>query len=137
MAELLVSADGEAEIVAELNARMPAAGFPNAKASTRVPASRPSEFIRVVATGGAERDLVTDEALFVIEGFATTEGRAQRMCAFGLAVLQAAGRAGRIGSATAYGVRVVGLPANLPMPSVPDRYRYTATISVALRKATV
>lgn len=137
MAELLVPADGEAEIVAELNARMPAAGFPDAKAATRVPGSRPAEFLRVVATGGAERDLVTDEPLFVLEGFATTEGRAWRLCSFALAVLQVAGRAGRIGSATTYGVRVVGLPANLPMPSVPDRYRYTATISVALRKTTV
>ncbi|MFF2631959.1 hypothetical protein ACFVR6_03660 [Microbacterium sp. NPDC058021] len=137
MAELLVPEDGEPELVAELNTRLPDAGFPDAKAGTRVPAPRPAEFLRVVATGGAERDLVTDEPLYVVEGFATTEGGAQRLCAFGVAVLQAAGREGRIGGATAYGVRVVALPANLPMPSVPDRYRYTATISVALRKTTV
>lgn len=137
MAELLVPADAEVEVVAELNERMPDHNFPAMDAGTRIPGDRPGEFIRVIVTGGAERDLVTDEPILVIEAFAETETRAARGCSYAVACIQAAAREGRVGNAVCHSARVVSLPANLPMPSVPDRFRFTATLSVALRRASV
>ncbi len=131
MAEVLVPADDEVAVVAELNARM------DAPAGTRIPLPRPPEFVRVVSAGGVERDLVSDTFTLAVEGFAATETAAQRLCAFAIAYLQSAGRSGILGGITCYGVGVTALPANLPMPSVPDRYRFTATITVSLRRASV
>jgi len=128
VAELLVPADDEVAAVDELNARMPV------PVGTRVPNPKPPEFGRIVATGGAERDLVTDGATLALEGFAETETRARRICAEMIAHLQAAGRAGTVGGVACYGVRAVSLPANLPMPSVPTHYRFTATVSADLRR---
>ncbi|UGS26324.1 hypothetical protein K8F61_17110 [Microbacterium resistens] len=128
MAEVLIPADDEVAVVRELSARM------TAQIGTRVPSRRPAEFGRVVSAGGTARDLVTDSFTLALEGFATTETRARRLCAEMIAHLQAAGRAGSVGGVTCYGVRAPSLPANLPMPSVPDRFRFTATVSVDLRR---
>lgn len=129
MTEVLVPADDEVALVDELQARM---GVP---VGTRIPDPRPREFVRVVSTGGAPRDLVTDSPTLVVEGFAVTESRARRLCALAVAYAEAAGRAGSMGGVPCYGVRVAGLPANLPMPSVPDRFRFTATIAADLRRS--
>lgn len=136
MAELLVPADVEVAAVAELNTRMPPAGYA-AKWGTRIPNPRTPEFGRVLVVGGTERDLVTDTHTLLVEGWAETETTAQRMCAFGVAVLQAAARDGSIGNVPCYRVRVASLPQNLPDPTVPDRFRFTATVSVDLRRSTV
>lgn len=130
MAELLIPSDDELAAVTELRARMPV------EIGTKVPRPRPSEFGRVVSVGGTQRDLVTDSPTLTLEGFAETETRARRISAEMIAHLQAAGRAGRVGGIPCYGVRVASLPANLPLPSVPDRQRYTATVSIDLRRAT-
>ncbi|MGO3649351.1 hypothetical protein [Agrococcus casei] len=130
MAELLIPTDDEAMAVAELSDRM------DVHMGTRVPNPLPEEFGRIVSTGGAGRDLVTDSPTLALEGFATTETRARRISAEMIAHLQAAGRAGSLGGAPCYGVRVVALPANLPMPSVPTRYRFTATVTADLRRTT-
>lgn len=125
---LLIPVDDEVAAVAELNARM------DVPFGTRIPNERPAEFGRVISTGGASRDLVTDSPTLTLEGFATSEARAQRICAEMIAHLQAAGRAGYIGDVPCYGVRVNSLPANLPMPSVPDRFRFTASVTADLRR---
>jgi len=135
MPETLVPADPEAQAVAELNDRMSDLGFPNAHAGTAIPNPRPSEFIRITSAGGAERDLVTDSPQMFIEAFAETEARAQRICAFAIAALQAAGRAGRMGSTPCYRVGVLSFPANLPLSTVPGWFRYRATISADLRRS--
>lgn len=131
MTEVLISADDEVAVVTELNARM------TVKWGTKIPNPRIAEFGRVVSVGGSDRDLVTDSATLTIEGFATGETRAREVCALGVAHLQAAARDGVVGGVPCYGVRAVSRPANLPMPSVPDRFRFTATVSVDLRKVTV
>lgn len=131
MAELLIGVDVEAAVIAELNTRMALTPYP-VSAGTKI--KDDPEFIRVLAAGGPERDLVTDERTVTIEGWSTQEARAERICAFAIGVLQAAARDGRIGPATGYRVQVFGLPVNLPHPDVPSKYRYTATISVDLRK---
>lgn len=137
MVEYLVTADTEPAVVAEIEARWAALDATPVPMGTRIPTPRPAEFGRVLATGGGERDMVTDEATVVLEGWATSETRAQRICAFMVAAVQAAGRAGKIGDVPCYRVRVASLPANLPMPSIADRFRFTATVSVDLRKVTV
>jgi hypothetical protein len=136
--ELLIPSDVEVAVVTELNARMPDRDFPGAW-GTRIPNDRAerSEFGRVLAAGGSERDLVTDSPTVVIEAFSDREGRAQRMCAVAVAVVQAAVRGGALGGVTAYRARVMSLPQNLPMLSVPGRFRFTATLSVDLRRSSV
>lgn len=129
MEELLIPADDEVALVDELTART------GLHWGTRIPNPLPSEFGRVVSTGGAARDLVTDSPTLTIEAFAESEGRARRICAEALAHLQAAARGGRVGDAVCYRVGVASLPANLPMPSVPGRFRYTATVSADLRRS--
>lgn len=129
MAELLVPADDEKAAVTELSARM------TEHMGTRIPPNPiPEEFGRVVSTGGSGRDLVTDSATLALEGFALTEDRARRIAAEMIAHLQAAGRAGSLGGIPCYGVTVVALPANLPLPSVPTRFRFTAMVTADLRR---
>ncbi|WAC65182.1 hypothetical protein OVA14_07215 [Agrococcus sp. SL85] len=133
MAETLVPVDVEVEAIAELKARMPALGFPGFGYGTRLSAG---DHIRVNAMGGVTRDLVTDRPTIRLEVFSASEGTAQRACAFAVAALQAAGRDGRIGDAVCYGVDVAALPQNLPHPQVPDRFRFFATLTASLRRAT-
>ena len=128
MAEVLIPADGEVALVDALSAAVPV------HIGTSLPSPRPAEFGRVVGVGGVARDLVSDSATLTVEAFADTEGGAFRLCALLVAHAQAAGRSGRLGDVTCYGVDVVALPANLPMPTVPDRYRFTATITAHLRR---
>lgn len=131
MVEVLIPPDDEAAVVTELRARL------DVPVGTSIPNPRPVEFGRVVSTGGSSRDLVSDSPTLVLEGFAETETRAQRLCAEMIAHLQSAGRAGSVGGITCYGVVVAALPANLPMPSVPDRARYTATVTADLRRGSL
>lgn len=136
-AETLVPADAPLAVLTELNSRRIGSDYEDAKAGTLIPNPRATEWIRVLSTGGAERDLVSDDHLIVVEAFSASETRSQRLCAFAIAWLQSAARDGSVGLVTCYGVRVVGLPQNLPMPSVPDRVRHTATVTVSLRRAAV
>ena len=89
-----------------------------------------------MAAGGTERDMITDRFTVTLEGWSTSEGEARRICAHGIAYLQQAAREKHVGSSTCYGVDVFGLPANLPFPGIPDRYRFTATVSIDLRRST-
>ncbi len=128
MAEVLVPADDEAALVRELTARL------EQRVGTSIPIPRPREFLRVLNVGGTGRDLVSDSPMLTIEGFAATEDRARQLCALAVAHAEAAARAGSLGGITCYGLRIVGSPANLPMQSVPDRHRYSATIQTDLRR---
>lgn len=137
MAETLLPVDVEVAARDELLARMPGHGFDGLVVATRIPAPRPAEFVRVVAMGGGQRDAVTDSPTVRVEAYAGTEGRAQRICAFSLASLQAAARAGRLGGAVCYGASVAALPQNLPNPQVTDRFRFFTTLSLDVRRVKV
>lgn len=136
-AETLVPADAPLAVLTEINERSVGSDYADAHAGTLIPNPRPAEWFRILSTGGSERDVISDDHLIVVEAFSASETRSQRLCAFAVAWLQSAARDGNVGAVTCYGVRVVGLPQNLPMPSVPDRVRHTATISVALRRVAV
>ncbi|VXC30705.1 conserved hypothetical protein [Microbacterium sp. 8M] len=141
--ELLIPTDAEVAALDELSEALPVHGFPGiTKAAqtlgTKIPTSttKPDEFGRVVGVGGAGRDLVTDSPLLTLEAFAKKEQRARDLCALMVAIIERAARAGTLGGAVIYAARIVGLPANLPHPQVPDRFRFTATVSVDLRRTT-
>jgi len=139
MAELLMPADPEVVSIAELHAGLIGSRFAAAAVGTKLPTStpKPDWFVRLTAGGGVGRDLVTDAATLVVDGFAVREQDARDLTALCVAILERAGRAGSLGGATCYGVEVAGLPANLPHPTVTTHFRFTATVSAALRRATV
>lgn len=142
--DLLVPADAEVAALAELSTELSAHGFAGvARAAgtlgTKLPTvtPKPAEFGRVLATGGVPRDLVTDSATLVLEGYAVKEQRARDLCALMLAIVERAARAGSLGGVTVYRVASASLPANLPHPQVPTHFRFTATISADLRRSSV
>lgn len=142
--ELLIPADAEVVGLAELSAILPAHGFPglttaDGTVGTKLPtaAPKPAEFARLFTSGGQPRDLVTDSPTLVVEGYAVKEQRARDLCALMVAIIEAAGRSGALGASTIYRARAVSLPANLPHPQVPTHFRYTAMISVDLRRSSV
>lgn len=137
MSELIRFEDAEEAIYTELNTYLPSAGETGVNASTKIPKIRPPKFIRVIVTGGDERDFLTDSPTVVIECFALLESQAADLAAVARAILSRAGRNGSMGAVTCYGVRVAGRPVNLPMETVPDRFRYTFTISADLRGSAV
>lgn len=136
MPVLLIPADGELAAITALDQGLAGTPFADAPAATQIPDSpKPARFVRVVSAGGSQRDLVTDEATLVVDAFAVDEVDARDLAAYCVAVLQRAGWVGRLGDVVCYGVDVGGIPANLPHPDVPDRYRYTVTATAALRRA--
>lgn len=141
--ELLIPTDLEVAALEELSSRLPENGFPGVTTGagglgTKLPTTspKPPEFGRLFTTGGVPRDLVTDSPTLSVEGYAVKEQRARDLCAFMIAIIEAAGRAGRLGFATAYQAFAMSLPSNLPHPQVPDRFRFTSLISVDLRRTT-
>lgn len=138
-AEILVLPDAEAACIDELRVRLDAnPDLTGIAAATRIPKPRPNEFYRITRVGGVRRDIVNDLHTLLVEGWALTETRAAHLCSMGVAYLEAAGRDGMVGDVVCSGrFDIFALPANLPDPSVPDRYRYTATISVTLRRVAV
>lgn len=137
MAEFIVFPDVEIAVVAELMAKLPTLGEDDMTVSPRMPKTRPAKFVRVVVTGGSERDMLTDSPLVTVEAFASLEGEAERLAARCRAIISASPRAGSLGGVTCYGVRIAGRPVNLPMETVPDRFRYTFTFSADLRGSAV
>lgn len=144
MSELLIPADVELAAITELSSGYPANGFSGLTVAaktvgTKIPTAtpRPADWVRVLAAGGPQVDLVADSMTLVLEGWSTSEGRAQQIAAFGIAILQAAGRDGFVGGVPCRRVDVAALPQKLPDPTVTTHARFTAMISVVLRRATV
>lgn len=144
MTEVLAPADTELAVITELSAGFDAHGFPGLNVDdltvgTVVPSTdpRPEEFVRVLAVGGPRMDLAYDRATIVLEASSIKEGTAREVCALGVALLEAAGREGSMGGIPCRKVRVVSLPATLPDPRVTSHARYTATLSIDLRRSLV
>lgn len=110
--------------------------FPN-QVGTSLPKTMPAFFIRVVAVGGFERDLVSDEWLITLEVFAGRETIAINGANRAIAILQAAKRSGKLGNEVCYGMRVATLPQNYALPSVPGHKRYLTTLAPTLRRRVV
>jgi len=136
MTETLVPALVEADVVAEMSARLPALGFSGAIATT-ISDPRPTEFIRTYSVGGVPDDIAADAATLVVEAYANKRARAERICANAVAALQAAARDGFMNGTPCRRVDIWSLPASLPDPDVTDRIRYSSTVSVVLRRTAV
>ena len=142
--EVLIPADVESAALAELSAKLGVHGWPgltaaNGRVGTKLPTglTKPESFVRLYTVGGGSRDLVSDSPTLVVEGWHSKEQGARDLCAMSVALIESAGRAGSLGGVTCYGVAVASLPANLPYPSMPDRFRFTATLSVSLRRSSL
>ncbi|QDH92390.1 tail terminator [Microbacterium phage Celaena] len=130
MAQLLTPVDVEQAIIDELSGLY--------TVGTSIPETKPNIFLRVLAAGGAELNLVQDEPLVTIEAFSLRESTARGALDSALARLQLAVKQnGRIGDAVVSRIRFVGLPQNYPLPSVPTHKRYITTIAPAVRRAVV
>lgn len=129
--EILETPDAEQAILDELET-----WYPN-QVGTSLPAVIPSTFIRVLSVGGNERNLVTDDPLLTIEVFNGRESVARNVSARVIAIIQAAGRAGKLGNEVCYGVRIATLPQNYALPSVQTHKRYISTIAPSFRRRAV
>jgi hypothetical protein len=107
-------------------------GFADVPAESGIPNPRPPRHVRTFVTGGVEIDLVTEEALVVVESFAETETAAAELARINDAFLKRAGRDGWLGSTPCRSVRSVSRPQNLPDPLYAG-IRYTATYAIRLR----
>lgn len=119
VAEIITFPDVESLIVDILNAEFTARGETSLRAHTRVPSTRPSEFVKVISGGGLDETKVSEAALVTIEGWAKTEGRAFTICELARAIL-------RSQDGDIRGVRGFSYPQNLPDP-VSNQVRYTST----------
>jgi hypothetical protein len=125
--DALVPSDAEQAVIDEL--------YHYFAIGTSIPDPKPDLFLRVLAVGGAELNLVQDEPLITLEAFGIRETIARDALAEALARLkQAVLSRGMIGSVPATKLRIVGLPQNYPLPSVPSHRRYMTTIAPALRR---
>lgn len=97
-------------------------------ASTKVPATRPAEFIVVRRIGGSRRDIVTDVPVLQVEAWATKESRALRIAAVIQGLMQGYSEVG--GHPVWLEDEVVG-PTSFPDGS--QQARYTASYAVAIR----
>lgn len=126
MTVVLLPEDVEQAFIDELS--------PHYAIGSSLPETIPPVYLRVVAAGGFQRDLVTDTFTVTLEALAKTETVARNTLALAIGRVEAAVRAGRIGTAVAYRLQVAGLPQNLPLPSVPSHKRYIATLAPDLRR---
>lgn len=124
--ELIVFGDVEGLVIGVLNAAL-GDSFPGVLASTKVPAPRPDEFIRVSRAGGPKETLISENATIIVEAWAQTETRAVAILNYARAVLNAQ-------DDTLFGVTEISGLNNLPDPTT-SQTRYTQTFGVRSRGA--
>lgn len=124
---MLVPADPEQAIIDHL--------APFYTIATKLPQSPPDTFLRVLAAGGIQRDLVTDEFLVTLEAFSTLESTAQQALGRAMGRLaDAVEQNGHLGDEVCYIVNAASTPSNYPNPDVPTHSRYIVTLTVVLRR---
>jgi hypothetical protein len=122
--------DVEQAIITELS--------PRHTIGSSLPAVLPAQFIRVLAAGGFERDMVTDSFIVTLESFATRESTARAQLARAVAWLaQKVLDEHTVGGAVAYRFQLTAVPQNFPNPDVPTHKRYIATLTLDLRRQSV
>jgi len=137
MPEVVVAPDSETLVVqyltAELAARSP---WTTTKAYTKVPATRPASFVRVLRTGGT-RDRFIDRPTLTLESWATSAITASSLAEMVRGLMFAIDQ-------VTYSARTYQFydpqefsgPANLPDPDS-GMERYTETFSVGVRATAV
>jgi len=134
MTELVVFGDIEQLLVDYLTEQLDQldVGIP---VSTRVPllsnGTRPPEFVRLMVTGGAQRDIVVDSPLVTVEAWAERESRAVAIASLCRAIIHGIDE---IQGVQFHRIESASRPQNLPDPTT-DQIRYTATYSIDYRGA--
>lgn len=125
MGELIAPPDIEAGVVNLLDSALAA------DVSTEVPNPRPSEHIRVTATGGTIRNLVQLDTRVLVECWAPDETTALNLARTAWAHLFAAQNT--FLAAGVYATRIDSAgPVNFPDPDVGPRYQFISTITASL-----
>lgn len=135
MTEIIAEPDIEDLLSVYLTTQFPTWGR-TAVASTRIPdgTTKPAEFVRVLRVGGSHPTIVTDQPTVTVEGYAKLESKAFSLCALAGGLIRALPDSDTpLGGLQVYEVGQAGGIANLPDPRVPDRYRYTQTLTVHIR----
>lgn len=123
MVQVAEFADVEDLLCRYLEARTTGLGRATAVA-TRFPDPRPVEYVRLFVTGGDQPNPVVDGPLVTVEAYAPTETAAQSLASMCRSLMKALRS---FDGVTFYGVRPASRPQNLPDPTTPGAYRYTAS----------
>jgi len=130
MVTLLVPVDIEQVLIDELS--------PNYAIASSLPAAIPAVFLRVIAAGGVQRDLVTDTFTVTLEAFAATETAARDALMLAVAHLQSTQQlTGQLGGHPCGRLQIASLPQNLPFPTVLTHKRYITTLVPDLRRQSI
>lgn len=138
MTDLVVDPDIEDLLQRYLTTALASAGRP-VLVQSRIPddrpaAPRPAEWLCVRRTGGDRPTVVSGRPTVVVESYALLEGAAVSLGALAGAILRAMPSGDvRLDGLQVYGVTEVAGLASLPDPRVPDRVRYTQTLTVHIR----
>lgn len=110
-------------------------GSDDVPARSLVPADRPTEFYRVIRTGGIHMARLVDRAQVAVESWAADIDRAHDLAQLARQAMHAA--VGEVvDGVTIYQVEELSGPGRLPDP-VSDQPRYTQTFTVMLRGQSV
>lgn len=135
MSEVIVFPDVEAIVISYLNAEF-AARSETARASTKVPKTRPTKFVRVLRTGGPS-EFIMDRAQLTLEAWANKATDAIALMQLTRGLMHAIDRVTYSGSTYQfYAPQEFSGPANLPDPDS-SQERYTETFSVGVRGTAV
>lgn len=124
MAEVVVFGDVEAAVITWLKPRLAPV-----KASTEVPSTRPTEFVKVSLTGGYDPNLITERPQLTFECWAATSIRASEICRTVKANVRSM-EGETVTGVFVREVRQVGGPTSFPDPATNlPRYQYTAELN--------
>ena len=124
VAELIGFPDVETLILSVINPEL-ATRLPGVQGYTKVPLTRPNEFVRVIRFGGPSETIISENALIIIEAWAQSETRAVTILNMVRAILHAQ-------DGSIFGVTEISGPNNLPDP-LTSQIRYTQNLGVRVR----
>ena len=99
------------------------------RVGNKVPTTRPSEFIRVLRTGGVMETIRSEAAQVTVEAWAQTEFRASAILAICRAIINRS-------EGIVFGAKELSGPINLPDPST-AQIRYTMSFQIRARGAAI
>lgn len=133
MREIVIHLDPVEVLKLGLAAGMEMAFRDSVQVLGKIPEKRPAEFLRVLLSGGSNRDLVTDVPTIVVEAWATKPSRAMELAQRARALMH---WFDDINGTPVYNVTEFAGPGDLPDP-LSNHARFTATYSVPMRTARV
>lgn len=125
--------DVVAGIIGVLADELPGLGHTDVDAVHRIPDDRPSEFVRILRTGGVDGTVISERAQITIEGWADTPAAAHDLCQAAKAIVFAM-QGGTGHGLTVYDVQLLGGVAELPDPAS-QQHRFTCSVLVHVRGA--